>query len=162
MTTDDAPPPAPPTLYDWAGGMPAFERLTARFYDRVRDDATLAPVFAHMSAEHPRHVARFLAEVFRGPAEYTASRGGHATMLAHHLGKRLTREQRARWVALLIECADELALPDDPEFRSAFVAYIEWGSRLALLNSQDGVQPVLDPPMPSWGWGEVGGPYTGP
>ncbi len=152
---------APPTLYEWAGGLPALERLTERFYARVADDALLAPVFARMGPEHPRHVALFLAEVLRGPAAYTAERGGHATMLAHHLGKRLTAAQRTRWVALLLECADEVALPDDPEFRSAFVAYLEWGSRLALLNSQDGVSPVLDQPMPSWGWGEVGGPYAG-
>jgi hemoglobin len=165
-STHDAPAPlvpasAPPTLHEWAGGLPALERLTALFYARVADDALLAPVFARMSPEHPRHVALFLAEVLRGPARYTAERGGHATMLAHHLGKRLTPAQRTRWVALLLECADEVALPDDPEFRSAFVAYLEWGSRLALLNSQDGVSPVLDQPMPSWGWGEVGGPYQG-
>jgi hemoglobin len=155
------PASAPPTLYEWAGGLPALERLTTLFYARVADDALLAPVFARMSPEHPRHVALFLAEVLRGPAQYTAERGGHATMLAHHLGKRLTPAQRTRWVALLLECADEIALPDDPEFRSAFVAYLEWGSRLAVINSQDGVAPVLDQPMPSWGWGEVGGPYQG-
>ncbi|MBA3560115.1 MAG: hypothetical protein H0W30_16120 [Gemmatimonadaceae bacterium] len=59
------------------------------------------------------------------------------------------------------ECADARGLPDDPEFRSAFVAYLEWRSRLAVMNSQDGAAPVLDQPMPKWGWGEVGGPYRG-
>ncbi len=29
-------------------------------------------------------------------------------------------------------------LPDDPEFRSAFAAYIEWGTRIAVTNSQPG------------------------
>ena len=156
--TPDAPA-AVPTLYEWAGGMAALERLTARFYGRVPDDPLLGPVFARMDPGHPRHVAQLLAEVFRGPAAYSAARGGHATMLARHLGRRLTQGQRRRWVALLLECADEIGLPDDPEFRSAFVAYLEWGTRLAVLNSQDGVDPVLDQPMPSWGWGEVGGPY---
>ena len=151
----------PPTLYEWAGGLPALERLTTHFYDRVSRDPLLAPVFAHMDGEHPRHVALFLAEVLRGPEGYTVERGGHATMLSHHLGKHLTPAQRTRWVALLLECADEVALPDDPEFRSAFVAYLEWGSRLALINSQDGAAPVLEQPMPKWGWGEVGGPYLG-
>jgi hemoglobin len=151
-----------PTLYEWAGGMPAFERLTSVFYERVARDPLIGPIFAHMSADHPRRVAHFLAEVFRGPAQYTAERGGHATMLAQHLGKRLTQQQRARWVQLLLESADDCGLPDDPEFRSAFVAYIEWGTRLAVLNSQDGVAPVLDQPMPSWGWGEVKGPYIEP
>src|SRR5215217_368486 len=92
-----------PTLYEWAGGMPAFERLTTVFYERVALDPLIGPIFAHMSADHPRRVAHFLAEVFRGPAQYTAERGGHATMLAQHLGKRLTQQQRARWVQLLLE-----------------------------------------------------------
>lgn len=50
-------------------------------------------------------------------------------------------------------------MPDDPEFRSALVGYLEWGSRLAVINSQAGVDP--DAPMPKWGWGEVRGPYLG-
>lgn len=150
-----------PTLYEWAGGMPALTRLATAFCGHVRTDAVLAPVFEHMSDDHPEHVARFLAEVFGGPRLYTDAGGGHASMLAHHLDRYLTREQRARWVALLCDTADEVGLPDDPEFRSAFVAYLEWGSRLALANSQGGVTPDPAAPMPRWGWGETGGPYTG-
>jgi hemoglobin len=82
-------------------------------------------------------------------------------MISHHLNRMLTPEQRMHWAHLIAECADEAGLPDDPEFRSAFVAYIEWGSRLAVINSQPGVKPKLDAPMPHWGWGEVGGPYEG-
>jgi hemoglobin len=159
QTWTTATEPAVPSLFEWVGGMPALEKLTSRFYDKVRDDELLAPVFAKMGPEHPQHVAHFLAEVLRGPAVYTAERGGHATMLARHLGRQLTETQRHRWVALLLETADEIDLPSDPEFRSAFVAYLEWGSRLAVINSQEGVKPMLDQPMPSWGWGEVHGPY---
>jgi hemoglobin len=71
----------------------------------------------------------------------------------------LTEAQRQRWVQLLLTCADEIALPDDPEFRSAFVAYLEWGTRLAVLNSQPGVTEPSSAPMPRWGWGVPGGPY---
>ena len=56
-----------PSLYEWLGGLPVLNRLTERFYERVRDDTTLAPIFAEMSAEHPQHVAAFLAEVLGGP-----------------------------------------------------------------------------------------------
>ncbi|MCB0165212.1 MAG: globin, partial [Anaerolineae bacterium] len=76
-----------------------------------------------------------------------------------HLGKQLTEAQRSRWASLIAACADEAGLPDDPEFRSAFVAYIEWGSRLAVINSQPGASVNPEAPMPKWGWGEVGGPY---
>jgi hemoglobin len=60
---------------------------------------------------------------------------------------------------LLLDCADDVGLPTDPEFRSAFVAYVEWGTRLAVLNSQPGADVTHDAPMPAWGWGETGGPY---
>jgi hemoglobin len=146
-----APAARVPTLYEWAGGITALERLTTRFYARVPGDPLLGPVFDRMGPDHPRHVARFLAEVLGGPAAYTDERGGHATMIAHHLGRRLTQEERRRWVAPLLACADEVGLPDDPEFRSAFVAYLEWGTRLAVINSQPGAEPVLDQPMPRWG-----------
>jgi hemoglobin len=82
-------------------------------------------------------------------------------MIRQHLNRHLQQDQRRRWVALLLETADELAMPDDPEFRSALVAYLEWGSRLAVMNSQAGVTVDADAPMPRWGWGEVKGPYTG-
>lgn len=153
---------ATPTVYAWAGGQDAFRRLTARFYDQVKDDQLLAPVFATMNAEHAAYVADFIAEVFGGPPNYSTTRGGHAAMIGHHLGRQLTEEQRRRWVNLLLDCADAVGLPTDPEFRSTFVAYLEWGSRLAVLNSQPGASPAApDSPMPQWGWGEVKGPYAG-
>jgi hemoglobin len=147
-----------PSLFEWAGGMPAFERLAQVFYARVPEDPILAPIFARMSPEHPAHVAAFIAEVFGGPPTYTA-RGGHPEMVRHHLGRALGENQRRRWASLIAECADEAGLPSDPEFRSAFVAYIEWGSRLAVINSQPGA--AVDPAatMPVWGWGAPGKPY---
>ena len=128
--------PAPPSLYEWAGGMGALLKLTDVFYTKVKLDPLLAPVFARMDPEHPQHVAKFLAEVFGGPKAYSDAHGGHAEMIRHHLGRHLQEKQRRRWVELLIDAGDEIGLPDDPEFRSAFVGYIEWGTRLAVINSQ--------------------------
>ena len=141
--------------------MPALDRLTTRFYERVKDDEILAPLFAEMSDEHPHHVAVFLAEVLGGPATYSVEHGGHPHMIARHLGRHLSQTHRAEWVRLLLDTADELRLPDDPEFRSALVGYLEWGSRLAVINSQPGVDVDPTAAMPRWGWGEVKGPYTG-
>lgn len=62
-------------------------------------------------------------------------------------------------MSLLLETADEVKIPDDPEFRSALVAYLEWGSRLAVINSQPGADVNSNSPMPKWGWGEARGPY---
>ena len=110
-----------PTLYAWAGGAPAFERLTDRFYQLVKADELVGPLCAHMDAEHPHYVAMWLSEVFGGPARYTAERGGYPHMLQMHLGKGITEERRRRWVSLLMDAADDVGLPSDPEFRAAFV-----------------------------------------
>jgi hemoglobin len=150
-----------PTLYEWLGGIEALNRLTTRFYEHVRQDELLGSVFAHMGAEHPAHVAAFLAEVLGGPAAYSEHHGGHPQMIRQHLNRHLTQDKRRRWVELLLATADELGLPDDPEFRSALVGYLEWGSRLAVINSQPGATVDQHAPMPKWGWGEVKGPYQG-
>ncbi len=159
--TDSTPAVTIPTLFEWMGGMPALERLFTVFYARVPSDPVLAPVFAQMSPDHVKHVAAFVAEVFGGPKAYSEHHGGHPHMIHKHVDRALDETKRARWVQLLLQCADEIGVPSDPEFRSALVAYLEWGTRLAVINSQPGADVNGDAPMPKWGWGEVKGPYQG-
>jgi len=150
-----------PTLYEWAGDMKTFENLFRRFYDKVLKDDLLGEVFNDMSPEHVAHVSHFVAEVLGGEKLYsTKDHGSHAKMVGKHIGKMLTEEKRQRWVNLLLQTADEVGLKSDPEFRSAFVGYIEWGTRIAVINSQLTENPMEhEEPMPKWGWGETGGPY---
>ncbi|MFG1998507.1 group II truncated hemoglobin [Spirillospora sp. NPDC048911] len=147
-----------PTLYEWAGGEEAFQRLTEAFYAKVVKDELVGPLFAHMDPGHPKYVAMWLAEVFGGPARYSDERGGYHHMVTQHLGKAIKEPQRRRWVSLLMDAADEVGLPGDPEFRAAFTGYIEWGTRIALGNSQPDAHPPMQAPVPHWGWG-VAPPY---
>jgi CDGSH-type Zn-finger protein/truncated hemoglobin YjbI len=148
-----AEPDHEPTIFEWCGGVPALIRMTRLFYEKyVPQDPLLAPLFANMSADHPQRVAKWLAEVFCGPKDYSEEYGGYTRMISQHIGKGLTEEKRARWVALILQSAQETGLPADPEWRSAFGAYIEWGSRLALENSQAGARPPEHMPMPHWDW----------
>lgn len=146
-----------PTLYEWAGNnIQIFEELIEIFYDYAVADPLLEPLFRHMPQEHRQRVAHWFAEVFRGPKMYTEGQGTHAGMITHHLALGITEAQRSRWVQLMNIAADTVKLPDDPEFRSAFVAYVEWGTRMALMYSQPGQKAPSDAsPMPVWGWGEV-------
>jgi hemoglobin len=149
----------PPTLHEWAGGDAAFERMINAFYDRVERDDLLSPLFpGGVSEEHRRHVTAWWIEVFGGPAGYTADLGGYERMLAHHRDLGITAEQRRRFVSLMSVAADDAGLPGDPEFRSALLAYLEWGTRLAFENSQPGAAVVEHAPVPRWGWG-VAPPY---
>ena len=147
---------APPSLYDWAGGDPAIRRLMDCFYDRVERDDLLSPYFpGGVHEDHRAHVAAWWCEVLGGPARYTEDLGGYANMLAHHRGLAVTPEERHRFVSLLSLAADDADLPADPEFRSALIAYAEWGSRLAMHNSQAGAKVFEHAPVPHWGWGEA-------
>lgn len=142
-----------PSVFEWAGGSAAFTRMTRLFYEKyVPADALLAPLFADMAPDHPERVAAWLAETFGGPKTYTEQYGGYDWMVSQHMGKALTEAQRSRWAQLMCRCADEAGLPTDPEFRAAFVSYIEWGSRLAVENSTPGATPPMHMPIPGWSW----------
>jgi CDGSH-type Zn-finger protein/truncated hemoglobin YjbI len=138
------PPGAEPTLFEWAGGLPALTRMTRLLYEtHVPADDLLAPLFAAMAPGHPEHEAALLAEAFGGPAA-----GGQDGAVAVRPG--FTEPQRARWVALASEAADEARLPADPEFRAALASYLEWSSRTA------------GPAAPRWDWGPAGPPAEEP
>jgi CDGSH-type Zn-finger protein/truncated hemoglobin YjbI len=146
-------PDVTPTLFEWCGGLPALTAMTRIFYEKhVPQDPLLAPLFANMSPDHPVRVARWLGEVFGGPDLYSETYGGYDRMISQHLGKALTEEMRARWVQLICQSAQEAGLPADAEFQAAFRSYIEWGSRVALENSQAGATPPPHMPMPRWWW----------
>lgn len=149
-----------PTLYDWCGGGDAVARLINAFYDRVEGDDLLGPLFpGGVSGDHRVHVTAWWSEVLGGPAAYTPL-GGYPRMVAHHIDLDISTEQRLRFTQLMSRAADDAELPDDPEFRAAFVGYVEWGTRLALMNSRPGAEVVREAPVPRWGWG-VAPPYLG-
>jgi hemoglobin len=145
-----------PTLYEWAGGRHAFDAMVNAFYDRVEQDELLSPFFpGGVHAEHRRNVATWWCEVFGGQAEYTEELGGYERMLSKHKHLGITGAQRFRFASLMSLAADDAGMPGDPEFRSALVAYLEWGTRIALGNSQPDAKPAEHAPVPRWGWGEA-------
>jgi CDGSH-type Zn-finger protein/truncated hemoglobin YjbI len=146
-------PAAQPTLFEWAGGYPALLDMTTIFYSKyVPQDPLIGPLFASMSPDHPERVAAWLSEVFGGPKLYSERYGGYARMISHHVGKNITPEQRQRWASLMVQSADDAGLPADAEFRAAFLAYIEWGSRIAVENSAPSAKPPPNMPVPRWWW----------
>jgi hemoglobin len=149
-----------PTLFEWAGGREALARMINAFYDRVERDDLLSPFFpGGVTVRHREHVTDWWSEVFGGPTVYTEQHGGYEAMLAHHTNLGITPEHRFRFASLMSLAADDAGLPDDPEFRAALVGYLEWGTRLAMSNSQPGAKVMPHAPVPSWGWG-VAPPYT--
>ncbi len=63
------PPGAEPTLFEWAGGLPALTRMTRLLYEKhVPADGLLAPLFAAMPPGQPQREAAVIAEAFGAPA----------------------------------------------------------------------------------------------
>ena len=149
-----------PTIYEWAGGRDALARWLNRFYDLVEAEAPeIAAMFGGVvSTEHRAHVTDWWSEVMGGPPLYSEQHGGYERMLSRHRGLGITSEQRLAFVTLLSRAADDAGLHDDPEFRAALMGYAEWGTRLAVHNSQPGAETVAHAPVPHWGWG-VAPPY---
>jgi hypothetical protein len=71
----------PPTLYEWAGGREAFERLINAFYDRVEGDELISPLFPwwrQPGAPRPRDPsggARSSADRLTAPTSWAAING---------------------------------------------------------------------------------------
>ena len=66
---------AQPTVFESVGGMPFFEALVDRFYDGVRADPVLLPLYPEPEDLGPaRHkLTLFLAQYWGGPTTYTRS-----------------------------------------------------------------------------------------
>ena len=87
----DPAPPADPTLFEWAGGLPALTRMTRMLYEKlVPADDLLAAAFADLPPGAAEREAAWLAAAFGGPAVRPTRDG--ATALA---GRDLSPRQRA-------------------------------------------------------------------
>jgi hemoglobin len=144
-----------PSLFEFAGGAAAFERLAAAHHARCLADPALNHPFSHPD-QNPRHVQRlaaYWAEVMGGPPAFTRGFGGDqsAVVRMHACNEDLSDLAR-RFVACFTLAMSDAGLPDDPEFRSALTAYMEWAvSDVALSHPYDtDIPPGL--PMPRWSW----------
>ncbi len=75
------------TLLEMAGGEAGVLRLAEAWHARAVADEVVGHAFSH--GFHPRHTERlaaYWAEVLGGPARFSASYGGHASVLAMHAG----------------------------------------------------------------------------
>lgn len=141
------------SLYEHAGRETGLHRLEAVFYAKVLGEPLLQPLFGRGQPEHVEHLTWFTAESFGGPDRFTRELGfGH--LIEVHRGLRITEEQRARFVELYLAALDEAGLPDDQPFREAVRSHVEFGSRVAMQNSNAAGDEQLHPlrHVPRWTW----------
>ena len=67
--------PVTPTLFEWAGGLPALTRMTRLLYEKhVPADDLLAPLFASMAPDRPQREAGVRATAPPPPVRWCARR----------------------------------------------------------------------------------------
>jgi len=144
---------ARPSLYEFAGGGPAFLALASAFHRRCLADPVLEHPFSHPG--NPLHVERladYWGEALGGPPRYSQGFGGHSAMLEIHAREGAERDLGDRFVACFIQALDDAALPDDPAFRSSIRAYMERAVDEVLSYSPPESQVPPGLPVPRWGW----------
>jgi hemoglobin len=144
---------ARPTIYEYAGGAPAFHALAADFHARCLTDPDLEHPFSHTSnPEHVQWLADYWGEVFGGPPVYTERHGGHSAMLAVHAHQGMHPELGDAFVRCFAAAADGAHLPEDPELRAALTSYMRWATDEVM--SYGPPETVVPPnaPIPHWDW----------
>jgi len=142
------------TLFEFAGGEPAFLALATAHHARCLADPELNHPFSHADLD-PRHVERlaaYWAEVMGGPPRYTELPADQSFLLHLHSGHGDMSDLGRRFVDCFVAAADDAGLPAAPEFRAALRAYMEWAVDDVLAYS---VQGSVVPPgvaMPRWSW----------
>ncbi len=114
-----------PTLFFRVGGMPFFERLVDAFYDGVRTDEVLLPLYPEQDLVGARHrLTLFLAQYWGGPTTYMEERG-HPRLRMRHFPFLVGPLQRDRWLvhmaaAVEATCAVDAVPPGTAEELMAY------------------------------------------
>jgi hemoglobin len=142
------------TMFEFAGGEPAFLALATAHHARCLADPELNHPFSHgdLHPEHVRRLAAYWAEVMGGPLAYSALPADQSFLLHLHSGNGDMGDLGRRFVACFVAAADDAHLPEDPEFRAALRAYMEWAVDDVLTYSAEGSVVPGGLPMPRWSW----------
>ncbi len=124
--------PSARTFYEEVGGAPAVARLVARFYEGVRTDPLLAPLYPQDDWDGAEARLRgFLEQYWGGPTTYSDNRG-HPRLRMRHAPYKVNPDARDRWLAHMRVAVDSLGLA--PLHQAQLWDYLERAA-YSLLNT---------------------------
>jgi hemoglobin len=143
-----------PTLFEFAGGEPAFVALATAHHARCLQDPELSHPFSHpgQNPEHIERLAAYWAEVLGGPPHYSRSCGNQSSVLHMHAGNGDMGDLGRRFVDCFVGAMDDAGLPDDAAFRAAMRAYMQWAVDDVLVYSPEDAAVPAEVIMPQWSW----------
>lgn len=99
------------SFWEAVGGRPTFEKLVRAFYDGIRTDEVLLPMYP----EQPdlegaiQRLTGFLEQYWGGPGTYSEQRG-HPRLRMRHMAFAVTPDARDRWLRHMRAAVDTLEL----------------------------------------------------
>lgn len=126
---------APQNFYDAVGGADTFRTIVAHFYEQVRDDEILRPMYPEedLTAAEDR-LRMFLEQYWGGPHTYSEQRG-HPRLRMRHSPFRIGLLERDAWLRCMhtaVASIDSATLDD--VHRRELLAYLEMAAD-AMVNS---------------------------
>lgn len=145
------------SIYEYAGGAPAFLELAADFHARCLADPVLEHPFSHTeNPEHTQRLADYWGEVLGGPPLFSTGYGGHSAMLSLHANQGAEADLGVRFVAVFMAAVDDAMaggrMPDDPELRTTLHDYMTWATDEVMTYSPRDATVPPGLPMPAWDW----------
>lgn len=120
------------SFWQEVGGRATFEKLVRRFYEGVRTDELLWPMYPEEDLEGAiQRLTGFLEQYWGGPGTYSEQRG-HPRLRIRHAPFPVTFEARDRWLAHMRVAVDELEL--SPLHENMLWDYLERAAH-AMVNS---------------------------
>ncbi len=121
------------SVYELAGGEPAFRLLVRRFYARVAGDPVLRRVYPEedLSGATER-LTLFLIQYWGGPSTYSEQRG-HPRLRMRHQPFAIGRAERDAWLEHMTAAVESLDLA--PAVRKALLDDFATAST-AMINTQ--------------------------
>jgi hemoglobin len=142
------------SLYEFAGGEPAFLALATAHHALCLADPELNHPFSHenQDPDHILHLASYWAEVLGGPPRYSTEFGDQAAVVTMHSGNGDISDLSRRFLDCFVQAMDDAGLPGDPAFRNSMSDYMRWA--IGEISGRDDDAPPLGPgtPMPHWSW----------
>lgn len=122
------------TFYDEIGGEATIRAIVHRFYEGVRDDEVLRPMYPEQDlAPAEDRFALFLVQYWGGPTTYSDTRG-HPRLRMRHAPFAVNPEARDHWLMHFRAALDEADLSE--EQRQTFWDYVTHAAQF-MVNTFD-------------------------
>ena len=121
-------------FWEQIGGRPTFEKLVRAFYEGVRSDEVLWPMYPEEDLEGAiQRLTGFLEQYWGGPGTYSEERG-HPRLRMRHLPFKVNPDARDRWLRHMRAAQDTLEL--SPLQDATLWAYLERAAH-SMVNTFD-------------------------